>query len=253
MRIVAIIPTYNEAENLPKMVSALLALPLDLRIFIVDDNSPDGSGQIAEDLSAVHPGKMDVIHRAGKQGLASAYLQAYHSLFNSAVDAIAQMDCDFSHDPLVLVEMARQIEHYDLVLGSRYVPGGSTDIHWPLWRKALSSFGNFYARSILGLPVRDVTGGYRMWRRATLEGMPLDRVRSSGYVFQVEMVYLACSLGYTIQETPIYFADRRWGKSKMSFQIQVEASLRVWNVLWNYRDLRRANRKAKAAHPRRPQ
>jgi dolichol-phosphate mannosyltransferase len=242
LHIVVVIPTYNEAENLPKMVSALFRLPLDLNVLIVDDNSPDGTGRIADDLAAAHPGRMNVIHRPGKMGLASAYQQAYFSLFNSRADAIAQMDCDFSHDPAVLIEMAKLIESCDVVFGSRYIPGGSTDVRWPFWRKALSAWGNLYARFILGMHIRDVTGGYRMWKRKTLQSMPLERVKSGGYIFQVEMSYLASRLGFKICETPIYFADRRWGKSKMSFKIQLEAAFRVWSVLWNYRDLPSRNR-----------
>ncbi len=242
MHIVVVIPTYNEAENLPKMVSALFALPLDLSVLIVDDNSPDGTGRIADELSAAHPGKMTVTHRSGKLGLASAYQQAFRSLCESNADGIAQMDCDFSHDPAVLVVMAKLLESNDVVLGSRYVPGGSTDTRWPLWRKVLSAWGSFYARTILGLPFRDLTGGYRMWRREAVCAMPLERVKSGGYIFQVETAYIAYCLGFKICETPIYFADRRWGKSKMSFQIQAEAAIRVWEVLWNYRDLRSRKR-----------
>ncbi len=239
MHIAVIVPTYNEAENLPKMVSALFGLPLDLEVLIVDDASPDGTGQIAEDLATIHAGRMRVIHRTGKLGLATAYLQAFQTLFRTDVDAIVHMDCDFSHDPAALVEMAKRLENCDVVFGSRYVTGGSTDIHWSRFRKALSAWGNFYARTILGLPIRDVTGGFRMWRREALQSLPLERVKSSGYVFTVEMAYLADCLGKKVCETPIYFADRRLGKSKMSFKIQVEAALRVWSVLWNYRDLRR--------------
>ena len=239
MHIVVIVPTYNEAENLPEMVSALFALPLDLEVLIVDDASPDGSGRIADELAAAHPGRMKVTHRPGKLGLATAYLQAFPSYFRSDVDAIVHMDCDFSHDPAVLVEMAKRIESCDVVFGSRYVPGGSTDERWSPWRKALSAWANFYARTILGLSIRDVTAGFRMWRREALQSMPLERVKSSGYVFMVEMSYLADCSGLKICETPIHFADRRWGKSKMSFKIQAEAALRVWGVLWNNRDLRK--------------
>jgi len=239
LHIIVIIPTYNEAENLPKLVSALFALPLDLNLLVVDDNSPDGTGRIADDLAAADPKRVRVMHRTGKLGLSSAYLQAFRTLFDEGVDAIGQMDADFSHDPAALVEMAKRIETCDLVLGSRYIPGGSTDVRWPIWRKALSAWGNFYARSILRMPLRDVTGGFRLWRRATLQAMPLERVKSSGYIFMVEMAYLAWCLQFKIGEVPIYFADRRWGKSKMTFMIQAEAAARVWQVWWAYRDLRR--------------
>ncbi|MGA2504161.1 MAG: polyprenol monophosphomannose synthase [Anaerolineales bacterium] len=239
MRIVVVVPTYNEAENLPKLVSAVFALPLDINIFVVDDNSPDGTGRIADDLASANPGRLRVMHRTGKLGLSSAYLQGFQSLSGDSLDAIGQMDADFSHDPSALVEMAKRLETCDLVLGSRYIPGGSTAENWPVWRKALSAWGNFYARSILQIPLRDVTGGFRLWRREALLAMPLDRVKASGYVFTVEMAYIAWCLQLKIGEVPIYFADRRWGKSKMSFKIQVEAAARVWQVLWAYRDLRR--------------
>ncbi len=238
MRITIIIPTYNEAENLPKLVSALFSLPLDLHLLIVDDKSPDGTGEIADSLSAKYPDKVDVLHREGKQGLRTAYLTGIQLALATQTDAIAQMDADFSHEPARLIEMAELLESRDVVLGSRYVPGGRVDEKWPLWRKALSAFGNLYARTILGFKLRDVTTGYRLWHRETLEGMPLDRIQSSGYVFLVEMIYMAYSLGYRVGEVPIYFADRQWGKSKMSFKIQLEAAFRIWQVRWAYRDLR---------------
>ena len=153
------------------------------------------------------------------------------------------MDADFSHDPAVLVEMERRLASCDVVIGSRYVKGGSLDERWPVWRKSLSAFGNFYARTILSFPLRDVTTGYRMWRRAALQGMPLERIRSSGYIFLVEMAYVAFLMRYKITEVPIHFADRRWGKSKMSLKIQLEAALRIWDVWWHYRDLRGENNK----------
>ena len=238
MKITVVLPTYNEAENLPKLVSALFSLPLDLSLFIVDDDSPYGTGQIAENLSQGHPGRIYVLHRAGKLGLRSAYLEGFAKAFEREADVVVQMDADFSHDPAVLVEMARRIETCDVVIGSRYVKGGSLARHWPFWRKALSSFGNTYARTILNFPLRDVTTGYRMWKREALQGIPLDRIRSSGYVFLVEMAYVAYLMGYDIAEVPIHFLDRRWGKSKMSFRIQLEAAVRIWDVRWHYRDLR---------------
>lgn len=247
MHIVVVVPTYNEAENLPKLVSALLALPLNVSVLIVDDNSPDGTGRIADNLATTLPERVSVMHRTGKLGLSSAYLQAFQVLCEKGVDAIGQMDADFSHDPAVLVEMAKRLETCDLVIGSRYIKGGSTDVDWPLWRKALSAWGNFYARNILRMSPRDVTGGFRLWRRETLQGMPLERVKASGYVFTVEMAYLAYCLKYRICEVPIYFAERRWGKSKMSFKIQVEAAVRVWQVLWAYRELRRKGQAGKKA------
>lgn len=245
-RITAVIPTYNEAENLPKLVSALFALPLDLHLLVVDDNSPDGTGRIADELAAREK-HIQVLHREGKLGLRSAYLSGFRLALDDGADSILQMDADFSHDPERIPEMARKLETCDLVLGSRYVPGGSVDQRWPLWRKGLSAFGNFYARTILGLPPRDVTTGFRLWRRQTLLSMPLERIQSSGYVVLVEMAYLAHCLQYKIGEVPIYFADRRWGKSKMSFKIQAEAALRIWWVWWNYRDLKRQGQTARAS------
>ena len=247
MRIIVVTPTYNEAENLPKLVSALFSLPLDVHILVVDDNSPDGTGEIADALAAQYQGRVSVLHRAGKLGLRTAYLEGFARALQMDADAIAQMDADFSHDPAALTTMAARLASCDLVLGSRYVSGGAVDALWPAWRKGLSAFGNFYARAILGLPLRDVTTGYRLWRRATLAGIPLERIEATGYVFLVEMAYLAHCLEYKIGEVPIYFADRRWGKSKMSFRIQLEAALRVWQVLWQCRDLRRLGKKARMA------
>ncbi len=242
MRITVVTPTYNEAENLPKLVSALFSLPLDLNVIIVDDNSPDGTGRIANELARQFPGQVDVLHRPGKMGLRSAYLNGFQRVMDTDAQAIVQMDADFSHDPSVLVNMAKLLESYDTVFGSRYVEGGSVDARWPFWRKKLSLFGNYYARTILGMPLHDVTTGYRIWRRETLQQMPMERIQSSGYIFLVEMAYLAYCLGFNVGEAPIYFADRRWGKSKMSIKIQMEAAFRVWQVRWHYRDLKRAGK-----------
>jgi len=239
MQIAVILPTYNEAENLPKLVSALLSLPLELSVLVVDDHSPDGTGAVADQLSSQYVGRVSVLHRAGKLGLRSAYIEGFRQAFNLGAEAVVQMDADFSHDPAVLIEMARHIAACDVVIGSRYVKGGSLDERWPAWRKFLSAFGNRYARTILAFPLHDVTTGYRMWRRAALQNMPLDRIRSNGYIFLVEMAYVAYLMGYNISEVPIHFADRRWGKSKMSLKIQLEAAVRIWDVWWHYRDLRK--------------
>ena len=240
MQLTVIIPTYNEAENLPKLVSALFALPIsELKILVVDDNSPDGTGHIADVLAERQAGRVSVLHRSGKLGLRTAYLEGFKKAVAEGAEAIGQMDADFSHDPNRLVDMLTALEGTDVVLGSRYVAGGSVDENWPLWRKWLSAFANFYARSILNFPLRDITTGYRLWRCETLQGMPLDRIDANGYIFLVEMAYMAWCLKYGFAQVPIHFADRRWGKSKMSFKIQVEAALRIWQVKWAYQDLRK--------------
>lgn len=240
MKTILIIPTYNEAENLPKITAALFALPLnDLHILVVDDNSPDGTGQIAEDLGKANPGRVHVLHRAGKMGLGTAYIQGFQWSLQQGYEAIGQMDADFSHDPQKVLDLVKTLETCDVAIGSRYVPGGSVDKRWPFWRKALSGWGSFYSRTILNIPLRDATGGFKLWRAATLTAMPLEKIRSNGYVFQVEMSYVAYRLGFKIKEVPIYFADRRWGKSKMSFRIQIEAAIRVWQLPGFHKDLKR--------------
>ena len=235
-----VIPTFNEAENLPIIIQRLFDLNIStLKILVVDDNSPDGTGEIADQLAEINPTKIDVLHRKGKLGLGTAYLEGFKFCLDDGADRIVQMDADFSHDPEKVKELLSHLDDYDMVLGSRYVEGGSLDKEWAFWRKGLSSFGNFYARIILRMPVRDVTGGFRAWRSDTLRGMPLDRVRSQGYAFQVEMGYLAYLIGYKIKEVPIYFAERSRGDSKMSLSIQIEAAKRVWAILYEYRDLKK--------------
>jgi dolichol-phosphate mannosyltransferase len=244
LQITTVIPTYNEAANLPQLVTALFSLPLDVRVLVVDDNSPDGTGKIADELAG-RDSRVRVLHREGKLGLRSAYLEGFRRAIEEGADAVLQMDADFSHDPKEIPAMMRKLESCDVVLGSRYISGGSVDDDWPLWRKSLSAFANIYARALLGLPQQDVTTGFRLWRRGTLLGLPFDRIQSNGYIFLVEMAYLAHCLEYKIGEVPIYFADRRWGKSKMSVRIQVEAAFRIWSVRWNYRDLLRAGKRAR--------
>jgi len=239
-KIILVIPTYNEAENLPRLVSALLLLKTpNLHLLIVDDNSPDGTGGIADDLAGAHPDGVAVLHREQKLGLGRAYLHGFRVALEMGADVVGEMDADFSHPVEKVPELVETLKSCDIALGSRYIKGGSLDEGWPVWRKMLSVFGNIYARTILRLPPRDVTGGFRLYRRETLLGMPLERVRSNGYIFQVEMLYLAHLCGFRAQEVPFHFADRKWGESKMSFWIQREAALRVWQVWWAYRDLRR--------------
>ena len=236
MKIGIIIPTYNEADNLPKLIPALFALPLDLHLLVVDDNSPDGTGQLADEFSLKHAGRMNVLHRPGKLGYASASIQGFHFFLNQGMDVIGQMDADFSHDPTDLLAMYEHLQGCGLVIGSRYIKGGSVDRQWSYARRGLSAFGNSYARLILGLPYKDITTGFRLWRSEALVRIPLDLIHSRGYVFLIELTYLAHRLGIQVVEVPIFFADRKGGKTKMSFQIQVEAAWRVWQLPFIHRN-----------------
>lgn len=242
-----VLPTYNEIENLPKMIPALLALdlaPVDFNILIVDDNSPDGTGKLADTLAAQHPQRIQVLHRPGKEGLGRAYTAGFQKAIAEGADLILQMDCDFSHQPHYISQMLATIADADVVLASRFAKGGRVDENWAWWRKLLSWFANsVYVRAILQTHLNDSTGGYRLWRRETLIGMDIPRrVYSNGYVFQVEIAYVALRLGYILKEIPIYFPDRREGLSKMDFRIQREAALRVLELRWRHRHLTPADR-----------
>jgi dolichol-phosphate mannosyltransferase len=239
-RTIVVLPTYNEAENLPLMVDALMALPLDdLNILVVDDNSPDGTGDIAEGLSSKYPDHIYVLHRQEKNGLGEAYVAGFKHALSLGADYIIQMDCDFSHKPEYVPEMVKMAAQADLVIGSRYRPGGGVDESWSFSRKALSWFANrVYVPVLLGLPVTDATGGFKLWRRGTLIGLDLDRIRSNGYIFQVEMSYVTHQLGFKIREVPIYFPDRVRGQSKMDGGVAMEAALRTWQILFRYHGLK---------------
>ncbi|MCZ7542225.1 MAG: polyprenol monophosphomannose synthase [Anaerolineae bacterium] len=239
MKTVVVIPTYNEADNLPAICAELWALPLeDLSILVVDDNSPDGTGAVADELAAVHPGRLEVIHRAGKLGLGTAYIAGFKRALEQGAEAVVQMDADFSHSPDYIPQMLRWLDEYDVVIGSRYVKGGKTDARWGLGRWLLSWWANsVYVRLILRIGVKDATAGFKAWRAATLRGLGLDRIRSNGYIFQTEMAYVAEKLGYRTLEIPIYFEDRRIGQSKMAVPIKIEAALRTWQVWWRHRGL----------------
>lgn len=243
-QLTVVIPTYNEAENVGQMTEALFNLDVpDLNLLIVDDLSPDGAGRIAEELAAHHPGRMHVMHREGPRGLGFAYKAGFRWALDHDADYVVQMDCDFSHSPEYIPQFLAHIEDYDVVVGSRYVRGGRTDENWGAGRKLLSWWANsIYTRLILGVETMDTTAGFKCWRRETLEGIDLSRIRSQGYVFQVEMAYVTERLGYRVLEIPIYFPDRQAGESKMTTKVKIDAALRVWEVLQRHRRLRRDDR-----------
>jgi dolichol-phosphate mannosyltransferase len=240
-KVMVVIPTYNEAENLPTMIGKLLGLGVPgLAILVVDDSSPDGTGQVADDLARQYPGRVHVLHREGKLGLGTAYVIGFGYALAHGAEFVVQMDADFSHSPDYIPQFLEAIDGYDVVIGSRYVSGGSLDERWGWGRYLLSWWANsIYTRLTLGIRVKDATAGFKCWRRATLEGLGLDRVRSNGYVFQVEMAYLTEKLGYRFLELPIYFEDRRIGQSKMTMPVKVEAALRTWQIRWRHRKTQR--------------
>jgi dolichol-phosphate mannosyltransferase len=220
------LPTYNERENLEPMLRALEGvLGPDDRVLVIDDDSPDGTGELADRLAA-ELGFVDVLHRPEKEGLGPAYLAGFRVALDAGAQLIVEIDCDFSHDPLDLPRLLTAADRADVVLGSRYVSGGGIE-NWGLLRRAISAGGSLYARLLLGVPVRDLTGGFKVFRRAVLEAIPLDRVRSRGYAFQIELTYRALRRGFRVVEVPIRFADRAVGGSKMSRAIVLEA---IWKV-----------------------
>jgi dolichol-phosphate mannosyltransferase len=244
VKLIVVIPTYNEAENVRQMVEALFALGIPaLEILIVDDESPDGTGAIADELAAEHPGRLHVMHRTGLRGLGRAYVDGFRWALEHGADLVVQMDCDFSHSPRYIPQFLEHIQDYDVIVGSRYVRGGKTDERWGFGRWLLSWWANvIYTRLLLGCRVKDVTAGFKCWRRETLQGIDLSRIHSQGYVFQVEMAYVTERLGYRVLEIPIYFEDRRVGESKMTMPIKAEAALRTWEVRWRHRRLRPSDR-----------
>ena len=244
MKLIVVIPTYNEAENIRQMTGALLGLNIPaLQVLFVDDHSPDGTGRIADELAAQYPGRVHVLHRTGPRGLGRAYVDGFRWALAHEADYVIQMDCDFSHSPGYIPQFLELIKDYDVVVGSRYVKGGKTDERWGFGRWLLSWWANsIYTRLILGCKVRDVTAGFKCWRRETLAGIDLNRIRSQGYVFQVEMAYVTERLGYRVLEVPIYFEDRRIGRSKMTVPVKIEAALRTWEVRWRHRHLRPTDR-----------
>jgi dolichol-phosphate mannosyltransferase len=227
MKTVVVIPTYNEADNLPTITAELLELGIEgLEILFVDDASPDGTGQIADDLAQRYPGRLHVMHRQGKLGLGTAYVQG----FTWALEKFLEL-----------------IKDYDVVVGSRYVPGGQLDERWGVGRWFLSWWANsIWTRLILGVRSKDATAGFKCWRSSALEQIGLERIRSNGYVFQVEMAYVSEKIGLRVLETPIYFEDRRIGQSKMTVPVKFEAAARVFEIRWRHRHVQSASRAIEA-------
>jgi dolichol-phosphate mannosyltransferase len=209
-RVVVVVPTYNEAENLGLLVPEVLAQDRRIEVAIVDDASPDGTGKLADDLAERHPGRVHVLHRQEKQGLGPAYRAGLRFALDLGADAVVQMDADFSHPPATLRTMLEEIEDHDVVLGSRYLRG-ITVVNWPIERILISYFGNKYARLVTGLPVSDITGGFRCMRRQALESIDFERIRSDGYAFQIELNYRFCKHGARIKEIQFFFLDRERG------------------------------------------
>lgn len=235
MKTVIVLPTYNEAENIEPIVRHLLALSITPSILIIDDNSQDGTGHIADQLREQNPNRVFVTHRAGKLGLGTAYIAGFKWAIAQGAECIIQMDSDFSHSPDYLPDFVSQIDQYDVVVGSRYVPGGKLDPRWSGWRYFLSKWANsVWVRLILGTQVQDATAGFKCWHRRALEKIGLDNIQSNGYVFQVEMAYLSEKNGLRILEWPIYFEDRRIGKSKMTVPVKIEAAWRVFQIRLHY-------------------
>ena len=233
VRPLIIVPTFNERDNLPRLAAELLRLP-GTRLMVVDDGSPDGTGAIADQIAAGAAGRVVVVHRSGGRGLGRSYIEGMRRALQGDATHICQMDADFSHDPADVPRLLAAGRDADLVIGSRYVPGGAVR-NWPAHRRALSACGNWYVRAITRLPVRDATSGFRCWRRELLGRLPLERVRSNGYAFQIEMTWAAARAGGRIVELPITFVERRSGTSKMSGGVITEAIRLPWRLIAGWR------------------
>lgn len=257
LRLTVVIPTYNEADNLPAMAAALFALPIPLlQLLIVDDNSPDGTGQVADALACQYQQpdpqgrpRLVVLHRTGKGGLGTAYVAGIQQALVDGADYVVQMDADFSHSPDYIPQMLGVMlaTNADVVIGSRYVPGGTLDDRWEWGRRLLSWWANYYVRLILGLRIRDMTAGFKLWKRQALLDIGLENIRSNGYSFQVEMAYLCEKLGYRLIEIPIHFEDRRIGQSKLDIPVKLESAWRTWQIRWRYRTLSRHGTETKSS------
>ena len=231
-RFLVVIPTYDERENIGRLIPMVLEQDPRLDVLIVDDNSPDGTGAVADQLAGENHGRVHVMHRQGKLGLGTAYLAGFEWALERGYELLLQMDADFSHDPAHLPQFLKEAENADLVLGSRYREGRVTVVNWPIARLLLSYSANVYARTITGLPLWDATGGFKCFRRKVVEAIALNDVKSNGYSFQIEMSFRAWRRGFRIVEIPIVFVDRSEGRSKMSKKIVREAVWMVWRLRW---------------------
>ena len=235
--VVVVVPTYNERPNIEALILGLLELGSRYRVVVVDDGSPDGTGVLADALAAIHPGRVEVIHRAAKGGLGPAYIAGFRRALELEPDLVAQMDADLSHDPAALPRLVASARDADLIVGSRYIAGGGTT-GWPLWRRLMSRMGGSYASAVLGAPVSDLTSGFKVWRPATLKRIGIDGLRSDGYAFTIEATWRALKHGARVVEVPIVFTDRVAGASKLSRRIVIEAALLVWKLRWEARSSR---------------
>jgi len=242
MTAMVIVPTYNERANLPVLLAGLMK-HAGVRVLVVDDQSPDGTGDIADRLARDYPGRVDVLHRTGRRGLGRSYIDGIKRAMAESVDYICQMDADLSHDPQHLPDLLAAASRADVVLGSRYIPGGAV-VNWPLHRRLLSRFANLYIRTVTRLDAHDCTTGYRCWRRSALASLPLDRFFSDGYSFLVEMLFVASRRGCQVAEVPITFVERREGESKISNAVLLESAITPWRLI--------ASRDLAAKSPRDP-
>jgi dolichol-phosphate mannosyltransferase len=234
-----IIPTYNERANLPVLVAGLME-HAGVRVLVVDDNSPDGTGALADELGREYAGRVSVLHRTTNRGFGRSYIDGMKQALTEPVDLICQMDADLSHDPAQLPSLLAAAEHADMVIGSRYIPGG-TILNWPLKRHILSRFANTYIRTVTRVSAHDCTSGYRCWKRSALAALPLDRFFSDGYSFLVEMLFVAHRHGCRIVEVPITFVERREGESKVSRAVLIESATTPWRLISNPRSNRKAS------------
>jgi dolichol-phosphate mannosyltransferase len=224
-----VIPTYNERKNLPVLVEGLM-VHAGVRVLVVDDQSPDGTGQIADELAARYEGRVGVLHRTAKRGFGRSYIDGMKQALSEPVDVLCQMDADLSHDPQQLPDLLAATEHADVVIGSRYIPGGAV-VNWPMKRRLLSRLANTYIRTVTRLSARDCTSGYRCWRRTAMATLPLDEFFSDGYSFLVEMLFVASRRGCRIAEVPITFVERRDGESKVSSAVLIESAITPWRLI----------------------